>query len=331
MAKCSYQKLKLLYLMELFLKNTDEAHYITMPQIIQALESYGIRAERKSIYTDIEALRQYGLDIIAEKKDINYYYYIGSRQFELVELKLLMDAVQSAKFITPKKSKELLHKLEQLSSKHQAQQLRKEVSIFQRNKTINESIYYNVDQLHEAIKSDCQIQFQYFQWNVDKEMVLRKNGAFYSVSPFALTWDDENYYLIGFDCESQKMKHYRVDKILHISLCAQKREGKDIFSSFHLAEYAKKVFHMYGGEEQGVTMEVENSLAGVMIDRFGQEVNLQKLNETHCLVYVHVALSPQFIAWVISLGTGVKIIGPEAVVDMMQNRIKELKTQYSLS
>ena len=195
MAKSSNQKLKLMYLMKILLEYTDETHSLTMEEIKTKLKLYDISAERKSLYNDIESLRLYGLDIIGTKEDRTYSYHIGNRQFELAELKLLVDSVQSAKFITEKKSNDLIKKIEAFASRYEAIQLQRQVFVAGRVKTMNESIYYNVDRIHSAIADNFQITFQYFQWNVDKKMELRHNGIWYKVSPWSLSWDDENYYL----------------------------------------------------------------------------------------------------------------------------------------
>ena len=216
MPKSSNQKLKLIYLMKILLERTDETHSITMPEIIEALAAYDISAERKSLYNDIENLRVYGLDVIGTQEDRTYSYHIGNRQFELAELKLLVDSVQSAKFITAKKSNELIKKIEGLASKYEASQLHRQVFVTGRVKTMNESIYYNVDRIHTAIAENSRITFQYFQWNVDKKMELRHDGALYEVSPWSLSWDDENYYLIAYDSNEGIIKHFRVDKMLYI-------------------------------------------------------------------------------------------------------------------
>lgn len=191
------QKLKQLYLMKILLENTDETHSMTMPEIVSSLKAYDITAERKSIYDDIEALRLYGMDIIGEKSGKTYLYHIGSRDFELAELKLLVDSVQSSKFITAKKSNELIEKIERIASKYEAKQLQRQVYVAERIKTMNESIYYIVDIIHNAIANNVKIKFQYFQWNVDKKQELRHGGEYYLISPWALSWDNENYYLIG--------------------------------------------------------------------------------------------------------------------------------------
>lgn len=328
MAKGNNQKLKIVYLMKILLEKTDETHSITMPEIISYLKNYGISAERKSIYSDIENLRLFGMDIIGEQRERTFYYHVGSRQFELAELKLLVDSVQSAKFITAKKSNELIKKIEGFASKYEASQLQRQVYVAERIKTMNESIYYNVDKIHTAIGANSKITFQYFQWDVHKKMVMRKDGALYEVSPWALSWDDENYYLIAFDSNEDKIKHFRVDKMLHIDVKNEQREGKEKFKEFNMAVYARKTFGMFGGEEQKVKLLCENSFAGVMIDRFGKDVFLVPTDETHFTVNVNVAVSRQFLAWVIALGEGVKIVEPESVVRQMREEVERLMRQY---
>lgn len=331
MAKLSNQKLKLVYLMKILLEKTDETHSITMSEIIDALQAYGIGAERKSLYDDLETLRVYGMDIIGTQEDRKYYYHVGNRQFELAELKLLVDSVQSAKFITEGKSNELIKKIEGLASQYEASQLHRQVFVNGRVKTMNESIYYNVDRIHTAIAENSRIRFRYFQWNVDKEMELRHNGAVYEVSPWALSWDDENYYLIAYDSIQGIIKHFRVDKMLNIESSGEQREGKQMFKSFNMAAYARKTFGMYGGVEEWVRIKCDNSLAGVMIDRFGKDVSMTRLNEKQFVATVDVAVSRQFMAWVIGLGDGAEIIGPESVVDEMRKEIKRLAGQYGRS
>lgn len=328
MGKCSNQKMKMIYLLKILLERTDETHSISMLEIIAALEEYGVTAERKSLYTDIESLRQYGMDIIGEKEGRSYRYYIGNRQFELAELKLLVDSVQAAKFITAGKSRELIKKIGGLASKYEASQLQRQVYVAERIKTANESIYYNVDMVHAAISKNVKIKFQYFQWNIHKKMVLKRNGDFYEVSPWAMSWDDENYYLIAYDSGAAKIKHFRVDKMLHIELTDEKREGKEQFKEFDMAIYAKKMFGMFGGEEQMVKLECKNELVGVIIDRFGKDISIMKTDEEHFSVNVKVAVSDQFLAWVIGLGQGVRILEPESVLDKMREVTGRLVQEY---
>lgn len=328
MAKGANQKLKLLYLMKILMEKTDETHGITMPEIITALEAYGVSAERKSIYSDLENLNLYGLDIIGEKVDGHFRYSIGNRQFELAELKLLVDSVQSAKFITAKKSNELIKKIESFGSKYEASQLHRQVYVSERVKTMNESIYYNVDLIHTAIGSNSKITFQYFQWDVNKKMVLKHNGERYELSPWALTCSNENYYLIAYDSKEAKIKHFRVDKMLKINITGEKREGRESFNQFDMGIYEKKMFGMFTGEEQSVKLLCKNYMAGVIIDRFGKDVVMNKVDDEHFTANVKVVVSIQFLSWVMGLGEGVKIAGPENVVELMKEEIKRLNEMY---
>ena len=328
MAKDANQKLKILYLMKIFLEKTDETHSITMPEIIAALKLQGISAERKSIYSDIESLRTYGLDIVGEAEGKTYYYRLVNRTFELAELKLLVDSVQSSKFVTEKKSNELIKKIEALGSRYEASQLQRQVYTSGRIKTVNENIYYNVDILHAAINDNSKIKFHYFQWNVNKEMELRRNGAYYCVSPWGLSWDDENYYLVAYDSEAEKIKHYRVDKMLRIGVTGEPREGKELFEKFDMAAYAKKMFGMFDGDEESVKIECHNQLAGVIIDRFGKDVRMMKSDAEHFVATVKVAVSKQFFAWVMALGNDAKIIGPDYVVAQVKEEVARLNKLY---
>ncbi|MBR5316733.1 MAG: WYL domain-containing protein [Lachnospiraceae bacterium] len=328
MPKGTKQKLKLIYIIKYLMENTDENHKVTMADIIRYLESYDITAERKSIYADLETLRDIGIDVLGEKVGRNFYYYIAGRDFEVAELKLLVDAIQSSKFITEKKSTELIKKLQGLVSIHEAKQLQRQLYVSRGTKTINESIYYNIDALHNAIGTNQKIQFQYFQWNVKKEPELRRNGEFYEVSPWALLWEDENYYLIAFDSVHQEIRHYRVDKMLKISSVKESREGKEYFEKFNLGEYSKKNFGMFAGEEEVVKLEVHNRLIGVVLDRFGTEVMIIPADEEHFRVNVRVSVSNQFFGWIFGLGSDVRILGPENVVSRMKEEMLKIQEFY---
>ena len=328
MPRGTNQKFKLYRLAKIMLERTDDEHYITMPEIIDALGEYDITADRKSIYSDLRDLEVLGIEVEGEKVGNRFHYHVVSRTFELPELKLLVDAIQSSKFITESKTNALIKKLEQLVSKYEAMQLQRQVYVSGRIKTMNESIYYSVDAIHHAISENKKIRFQYFQWNVKKEMELRHNGAWYHISPWGLSWDDENYYLVGYDSDGGKIKHYRVDKMLHIQMTDEKREGKECFKKMDMADYARKSFGMYGGKEQKVKLRVANDLAGVIIDRFGKNVMMIPEDEAHFTVNVDVHVSKQFLGWIISLGEGVKIISPDEVVDQMKKEIERLARQY---
>ncbi|MGN0140894.1 MAG: helix-turn-helix transcriptional regulator [Roseburia sp.] len=327
MAKSEKQKLKLLYIARFLSERTDEEHPARTAEIIDYLAANDITAERKSIYTDIDTLIEFGMDI----EKINRRpggYYLASRQFELAELKLLVDAVQSSKFITTKKSRELIGKLETLCSKRQAGKLQRQVVVTNRNKTVNESIYYNVDMIYNAIGENVRIRFQYFEWSPTREMKLRKEGAFYEVSPWLLTWDDENYYLIAYDGESGIIKHYRVDKMLRIELSKETREGKEQFANFDIAAYSRKTFGMFAGKEETVTLCCDSGLTGVMVDRFGTEVALRQRDENHVTARVNVAVSRQFFGWVTGLGAQVHIEKPKRVVDAYREYLRDILAEY---
>lgn len=328
MARRANQKLKLLYLQQILLEQTDGNHAITMEQIIHELSLRDVTAERKSIYDDIETLRHFGMDIIGEKRGRIYYYYVGSRSFELAELKLLVDSVQAAKFITSKKSQTLIRKIEGLASREDAKKLQRQVYVSERVKTTNESIFYNVDQIHAAISSNVKIRFRYFQWNVKKEKEFRRNGTFYNVSPWALLWNDENYYLVGFSQEDAQIKHYRVDKMVELSLSEEERQGKEFFEHFDMAVYAKKHFGMFDGKEENVRLEFDNSFAGVAVDRFGKDLAFFPVDEEHFQVTVKVAVSRQFLGWIFSLGSHVRIVAPEAVLWKMQEEVARMQGIY---
>lgn len=321
------QKLKIMYLMKILLEETDEDHDLTLNEIVEKLKAYNVTAERKSLYSDIENLRTFGLDIIGMQYGKTYYYKVASRQFQLVELKLLVDAVQSSRFITEKKSDELIAKLESYASKYEAKKLARQVNVNGRVKTMNERIYYSVDKIHEALNEESQIKFQYFTWTADKKMELKHGGAYYSVSPWALCWDDEKYYLVGYDNREYKIKHFRVDKMVDVSVIYEDREGKEEFSKMQMSEYTNRLFGMFDGNLETVTLLCENHAANVIIDRFGTDIPLMKTDADHFTVRVRVSVSKLFLSWIMAI-PGVKIVAPERTVDMMRSEIKRLQEMY---
>lgn len=321
------QKLKIMYLMKILLEETDEDHDLTLNEIVEKLKAYNVTAEQKSLYSDIENLRTFGLDIIGMQYGKTYHYKVASRQFQLVELKLLVDAVQSSRFITEKKSDELIAKLESYASKYEAKKLARQVNVNGRVKTMNERIYYSVDKIHEALNEESQIKFQYFTWTADKKMELKHGGAYYSVSPWALCWDDEKYYLVGYDNREYKIKHFRVDKMVDVSVIYEDREGKEEFSKMQMSEYTNRLFGMFDGNLETVTLLCENHAANVIIDRFGTDIPLMKTDADHFTVRVRVSVSKLFLSWIMAI-PGVKIVAPERTVDMMRSEIKRLQEMY---
>ena len=312
MAKSVNQKLKLFYIVRMLEEYTDENHVLSTQEIINRLADNDISAERKSIYDDMECLICYGYDIV-QKRGKSGGYYLASRDFELAELKLLVDAVQASRFITAKKSRELIKKLERMASKHQAGQLQRQVYVAGRVKTENERIYYNVDSIYNAIDDNVRISFTYLEWNGDKELKPRKSGSKYEVSPWALIWEDENYYLAAYDSEAGIIKHYRVDKMGEVSLSKKAREGREVFEKRNPAEYTKQTFGMYGGDEEIVTLQIDKDLIGVIIDRFGRETDIRKQSDGSFGVRIKAAVSRQFFGWLAGLGSGAQIVSPATI------------------
>ena len=328
MAAGDNQKLKMLYLVKIFSEETDDSHALSLQEIVDRLEAYGVNAERKTLYKDFGELEKFGLEILSEQSGRNVLYHLATRRFELPELKLLVDAVQGSRFITEKKSRQLIKKLESLASIYEAQRLQRQVLITGRIKAMNESIFYNVDMLHEAINADRQIRFQYFQWNVRREQELRHGGEWYRISPWCLLWDDENYYLVAYDANDRKIKHYRVDKILRLSITDKPREGKQQFKEFDAAKYTRSLFGMYGGKLTRVTLEGRSDMVGPLIDRFGKDITIQPIDDDTFTASVEVSASRHFIAWIIALGDGVRITGPKSLVEEMRAEAKRLAELY---
>ena len=321
-------KLRTLYVMQILQEKTDESNILNASDICRILkQKYQMDADRRTIYGEIETLKTFGLDII-QLKGKTPGYYIGKRQFELPELKLLVDAVQSSKFITEKKSRELIEKLEELCSEAEAKQLSNQVIISNRPKTNNETIYYNVDCIHSAIFNNKRITFQYVEWTPKKELQLKRNGKIYMVSPWSLTWDDENYYLIAYDENVGLIKHYRVDKMRHMDILDEERKGRECFEQFNLAEFAKKTFGMYGGDDQEVELLCQNDMAGVVLDRFGHDIWMHPINDEHFVVRVNVSVSRQFFGWVTGIGNHMIIVGPDIVRNEYKKYLSDIMGEY---
>ncbi len=334
MAKNPKQKQKLLYVLKYFMENTDENHGVTVADIIAYLDSFSISAERKSIYDDIKTLIDFGVDICSTKTK-TVQYYVASRDFEMYELKLLVDAVQSSKFISHKKSNELIKKLENLTSEFEAKKLQRQVVVSNRVKTLNEKVKYNIDSIHEAINEGNKISFYYFQWEIsgdNAQKIVKKrrnNGERYVVSPWALSWDDENYYLIAYDSNAQMIKHYRVDKMESVQVLKnEKRDGQSAFSKIDMAAYSKQVFTMFGGELTDVKIRFDNSLCGVVVDRFSKNVFVSLNDDGTFDLSTKVMLSPTFYGWLFSFKDKAKLISPKVAKDEFLSFINDIMKNY---
>ena len=325
MAGSENQKFKLLYLYQILMEETDEEHALTTPQLIEKLAAKGIKAERKSIYADLTALKEeFGVDIIDVGRG---GHYIGSRTFEFPEVKLLADSVLSSRFITERKTVELVEKLKTLASSHQAKQLTGRMFVADRVKSMNSSVYYSVDTIASAIDAGCKVSFRYFGYDAKKEKQYHHDGQAVSVSPYDLVWDNEYYYLVAYDSADQKIKHYRIDRMERIKVLEkEKREGAKEYKDADVRSYSKR---MFSGEEQQVTLRFAERLANVVIDRFGKDVILAPDGEGYFRVSVTVFCSPQFFAWLFGLGSGVQILAPETVRKDYVQTLRDVLGQYT--
>ena len=325
MAKSFNQKQKLLLILSYLQENTDEKHVVTTAQLAEYLERNGITAERKSIYSDINTLIDMGYDIITRKgKDGGYA--LVSRDFELAELKLLVDAVQSSKFISEKKSNKLIKKIEKLTSRHEGHKLQRQVFVANRVKTDNESVFYNIDGIHEGIAAKQVISFVYSEWNLKKQLVPKNDGKRYVVKPLLLVWDDENYYLVAKDAQTDVTKHFRVDKMTDIVV--ENEKFVDSETDATPAQYSKEHFAMFSGEDEVVTVRFDRKLIGVVIDRFGKDVSIIPKSDDYFDARLKVKVSKQFYGWLTGFGQSVQIISPEYVVEEYKQLVKEIYDKY---
>ena len=326
--KMASDKTGILYLRQILLEETDEEHILTAADLAEKLSArHGISLNRKTIYADIERLREAGMKI-EQKKGDRFGYYVGERDFTLPELKLLVDAVQASKFITTQKSEDLIRKLEKLTGKKNARELQRQVFIYNRPKAENETIFASVDLIHSAIYMNRQITFTYCEWNIRRQLVPRKGGKVYRVSPWSLTWDDENYYLVAYEEESGLIKHYRVDKMKDMLLTEEERLGRELFENFDLAAFSMKTFGMFGGRDETVSLYCTRPMAGVVIDRFGQDIIMVPKEDGAFTTHVLVSVSPQFYGWIAGLGGQVRILGPENVRNEFRDYLDRLRDQY---
>ena len=328
MARGDNQKLKMLHLLKIMAEETDDQHMLTMTEIVDKLKKAGVHADRKTLYSDMAELERFGIDIISQRQGRNTYYHLGARQFDLAVLKILVDSIEAAKFITDAKTKSLIRKLSGLVSRFDADALNRQVELNGRVKTTNRLVFNNVDALHSAISAEKQIRFHYCKWDIKGNMVPRNDGAWYYASPWQLMINNDYYYLVAYSPETDSIRHYRVDKIKDIYVVDEPRQGKEAFNNFDFGAYAKCMFGMFGGEEKRVTLECDMDMIGVIIDRFGKDVTCIPKGERAFVVSVNVIPSLQFLGWVVGLGDRVKIISPDDVIQQMRNEVKRLSTQY---
>ena len=315
MARSANQKKKLTVLRGILLEKTDCEHGMTMPEIISSLAAYGIKAERKSVYDDLAALRELGLDVKA-KRGRGVRYYVGDRDFSSAELKLLADAVASSKFIPQAKSRELNAKLASLAGVNERRSLKRDFFVSNRADGQNADIFRNIDVISDSINGDCDVEFRYFGWDVRKNKEFRRGGGKYRVSPWSLIWDDSNYYLAGYEHESGQMRHFRVDKMQNVaSLHENKRAGREEYEKYDVASAcAGAMFGMFGGSAERVTLSCRNDLANVMIDRFGRGTVIMNDGDRF-RIHVNVVPGETFYGWIAGFGGRVTVLAPQRVAD----------------
>ena len=325
MPKSDNQKLKIFYILDYLQRYSHPEHPVRAAELIDMLDKHhNILCDRKTIYSDIAALQDYGVDIVSIPGKSGGYY-IASRNFELPELKLLIDAVQSSRFLTEKKSRELIEKLCNQCSVHDARLMRRDVLVSGRVKSMNETIYYNVDTIQEAISRNCQITFRYFDWGLDGKRKYRDRH--YQASPYGLCQDNENCYLLAFS-DRHGITSYRVDRMAEIRLLDSPRIPCPELTGKALTEHANRLFQMYSGQESTVKLRFHRSLVNVVIDRFGRDILLIPDGEDHFVFTVNVAVSPMFLSWVIGFGKKAKILHPESVAQQCRQMCLEALELY---
>ena len=325
MPKSDNQKLKIFYILDYLQKNSHQEHPVRAAELLTMLEQqHNISCDRKTVYSDIAALQDYGVDIVSIPGK-NGGYYIASRNFEIPELKLLIDAVQSSRFLTEKKSRELIEKLCNQCSIHDARLMRRDVLVSGRVKSMNETIYYNVDAIQDAIADNRQITFRYFDFGLDGKRVYRDKD--YQASPYGLCQDNENCYLLAHS-PRYGVTSYRVDRMSDIHLCEEKRTPCPELTGKHLQEHANRLFQMFSGDATTVKLRFHRDLINVVIDRFGRDTMLIPDGEDHFVFTVNVAVSPMFLSWVIGFGSKAKVIHPQSVADACRELCMQALSQY---
>ncbi len=312
---------------QLFEHRTDEKHTLTGNRLIEILGENGIKAERKTIYDDIKTLCDSGMDIETTKDGHSNAYYLADRLFQDEELYVLADAVASSKFLTLKKSKELIKKLQQLTSDYKAKDLRRLVYVENRTKTFNEQIYYAINKIQEGIFTQSQIRFKYFEYTVEKKKQLKHGGEVYTVSPYALVWENENYYLVCFSEKHQNISRFRVDRMTQVDIT--ELPARDL-SDEEQAEVTnlQSLYGMYGGELMELKIQFDNSLINVVMDRFGEKTICHKNSENTFYINREVQIAPTFWGWLFQFGSKAKILEPASAVEMAKAEIEKLSSNY---
>lgn len=308
--------IRIIELLRFLYQQTDEAHAVTVSEMIEYLKSKGIPSVRQTVYTDLEALDTAGIDIVQIKSTQNRYF-IGSRIFEYPELKMLVDAVASSKVISAKKSQALIQKLGQLTSIQQAEQLQRLASLSSRVKPHNEKVYYIIDSIQTAILDQHQISFQYYEYTPEKKKILKHDGYRYILDPYALEWKNDHYYLIGYSHKHKGIAHFRVDRLTSVEPLDSKFQP---MPDFDVAAYTNKMVDMFAAEHaEQVKLLSSNELMRVIIDHYGEDIEISPYDDTHFTVIIEVNPSGTFYGWVFKFMGKIRILSPQSCVDKMQD------------
>lgn len=335
MAGTENQKMRLVCVAEILLRNTDRTHYLSVNDIRGQLGAYEHSASRQTIYRDFSDIESLGYTVSSHKNGNDVMYCIENRPFTFAEIKMIIEAVGSCRTITENISRKLINKIKKhLCSKYEADSLQQQVHVQGRPKSMNESVLENVDVLHNAIANGCQVEFQYCDFDINKRLIPKYGGKIYRISPWHLIWADDNYYFIGYDSNPRlgqdNIKHYRVDKIVNPKVVNIPREGRKRFMAINLTDYAKEKFGMYGGNVEMVTLRFINEKVGILIDRFGKDVVIKRYDHDRSEIRIPIAISPQFFGWITGIGEYVEIAKPESVRDRYCTYIKLVAEKYDI-
>ncbi len=321
----NHQKIKLLKLMELLKQETDEAHPITTNEICERLAKMGISCERRTVPKDIALLNEQGYEVMCCRIGKEKGYYVDDRSFSVPELKILIDAVQAANFITDKKTMELIEKISALGGSHQAEIIKNNLVCFNTHKHSNETIYYNVGYLEEALQQQNKVLFRYFDLNENGDKIYRRDGHRYVIEPVALVFHEDNYYLIAYSEKHDSTANYRIDRMDSVKVIYEPVSQRAIDLRNEVTGYTERVFKMYCGQPMDIVLEFSDNLIGVVYDKFGEDTKMFRANEQNCIATVRVQISPTFWGWVFQFGKNMRIISPASLIDEYKSMIDNLR------
>lgn len=329
MAEQNIKKIKLLKLMELLREETDEQNPMVAKDVCKRLEDKGVIVDRRVLTRDISVLNEFGYEIMSTMVGHEKAYYVIDRSFSVPELKILIDAVQAATFVTDRKTPELVEKIAALGGAHRAEILQENIVCFNTRKHSNEAIYYNVDRLESAIQNNKKVIFLYYDLDENGEKVYRRDGHHYVVEPIALVFNNDNYYLTCYSTKHKGTANYRVDRMTAVEMIDEAISKKTKTLRKEVGRYTEQIFKMYGGEPEKVTLEFDNELIGVIYDKFGEDTKIVRTGANTLVASVDVQVSPTFFGWLFQFGNRMKVISPDDVVERYREHIKSIIAQTS--